>query len=102
MLPPKPRQKAVPRLRSQFRVLRELALEHQLFDTVDGVDVLHAVEHDPTDFFDGFEGAHDADGVALYEDVALREEFDCLWGKKKGGISINDRVKRNEKKILKF
>ena len=78
MVFPEPRQKAIPRLRSEFRVFCELAFDHQLFDTIDGVDVLHAVEYDPADFFDGFEGTHDADGVSLHEDVALGEEFDCL------------------------
>ena len=46
--------------------------------SVDGVDVLHAVENDAADLLQGLVGAHDADGATLHEHIALRQQFDGL------------------------
>lgn len=42
------------------------------------MDVLHAVDDDPAYFFERFVGAHDADRVALYEDITAGEELNSL------------------------
>jgi hypothetical protein len=45
---------------------------------IDGVDVLHTVQDDPSDFFERLVRAHRRDGVSLDENVALSQELDCL------------------------
>ena len=39
--------------------------------SVDGVDVLHAVENDSPNLLQGLIRAHDADSVTLYEHITL-------------------------------
>lgn len=40
--------------------------------------ILHAIENYPTDLFETFIRTHDANGVPLHENIALRQEFDGL------------------------
>lgn len=47
-------------------------------DAVYRVDILHAVDDDPTHFFKRFVRTHDADRIALYEDIAAGEELNSL------------------------
>jgi hypothetical protein len=42
------------------------------------VDILHTVDDDSPHFFERFVRTHDADRIALYEDVATRKELDSL------------------------
>ena len=42
------------------------------------MDVVHAVDDDPSDFFETLEGTHCRDSVSLYQDVAFGEKLNCL------------------------
>jgi hypothetical protein len=42
------------------------------------MNILHTIQYDPPDFFQTLVFAHAGDGVALYEDVAVGQEFDGL------------------------
>lgn len=47
-------------------------------DPVNGMNVLHAINHDPSYFLEILVFAHGRDGVSLDKDVAVRQEFDSL------------------------
>lgn len=51
------------------------------FYPVDGMDVLHAVQYDPTDFLQRLVWPHDTDGIPLYQHVTLRQQFNSLSDK---------------------
>lgn len=72
------RQEAIPVLGREGRVGAEFALDHQLLDVVDGVDVRHAVRDHAADFFEPRVGPHDRDGVALHHDVGARQQLQRL------------------------
>lgn len=78
------RQEAVPALLGELGVLCELALDHELLDVVDGVDVLHAVLDDAAHLLEALVGPHDGDGAALHEDVGLGEQLEGLEGRAVG------------------
>ena len=40
-------------------------------DTVNGVDIFHAVQDYPADLLQALIGTHDTNGASLYQDVAL-------------------------------
>ena len=65
------RQKAIPVLVCELRVLGQLTLYHQLLDIIDRVNIFHGVNYDFTHVFQRFEVAHRSDGVTLDKDVAL-------------------------------
>lgn len=71
-------QEPVPALVDQLRVLGQLALDHELLDMVDGVDVAHAVLDDAAHLLEPLVGPHDGDGVAVHQNVRLREELERL------------------------
>ena len=72
------RQEPVPAFACELRVLGELPTDHELLDTVDGVNVVHAVDDDPSDLFQALERAHGGYRVSLHHDVALGEELNGL------------------------
>jgi hypothetical protein len=47
-------------------------------DPVNRMDVLHAVNHDPSNLLQVLVFAHGGDSVTLDKDVAVRQEFDSL------------------------
>lgn len=49
-------------------------------DPVNGMDVLHAINHNPSNLLQILVFAHGCDSVSLDEDVAVRQEFDSLEG----------------------
>lgn len=71
-------QEAFPVLLGKFGVFGQLALDHELLDVVDGMDVFQTINYDPPDLFEAFERAHSRDCVALYQHVAACQEFDRL------------------------
>lgn len=73
-------QKPIPILIRQLRILGQLALDHQLFDVVYGMDVGHAVLHHPAHLLETFVPTHDADRVPLHEHVRLRQQLQRLQG----------------------
>jgi hypothetical protein len=42
------------------------------------MNILHTIQYDPPNLFQTLVFAHTGDGVALYEDVAVGQEFDGL------------------------
>lgn len=71
-------QEALPGLVSQLGVLGEFTLDHQLFDMVDGMDVLHAVQHNAAHFFQTLVRAHGTHRIALNQHIAPCEKLDGL------------------------
>ena len=71
-------QESVPALVSQLRVFRQFAPDHELLDSVDGVNIVHAVDNDPSDFFQTLVSPHRSDRVSLYQDITLRQELNSL------------------------
>ena len=64
---------------------------------VDGVDVGHTVGDNAADFLESLVGTHRADRIALYEYVALREEFQ---GFKSGAIRPQDSLPTFDEAVL--
>ena len=58
--------------------LGQLPFNHEGLNGVDGMDVLHAVDHNAANCLQTLETAHYGHGIALYEDVAVRKELDSL------------------------
>lgn len=56
-------------------VLCELSLDHERLDSVDRVDIGHAVLHDPAHRLETLPRAHHRHSVALHQDVAVGEEL---------------------------
>lgn len=81
------RQEAIPILGREGGVGAQLALDHEFFDVVDGVDVGHAIRHYAADFFQTRIRPHDRDSVALDEDVGLGQELQGFEG---GAIGTED------------
>lgn len=42
------------------------------------MNILHTIQYDPPHFLQALVFSHAGDGVSLYEDVAVRQEFDGL------------------------
>ena len=59
-------QESVPALVRQLGVFRQFASDHELLDSVDRVDVVHAVDDDPSHFFQTLESPHRSDRVSLH------------------------------------
>ena len=47
-------------------------------DTVNGVDIFHAVQDYPADLLQALIGTHDTNGASLYQDVALGQQLNSL------------------------
>ncbi len=80
-LAPEVGQEAIPALVLELRVLGELALDHELLDVVDGVDVGHAVLDDAPHLLEALVGPHDGHGVAVHENVRLGQQLERLEGR---------------------
>lgn len=68
-------KESVPTFVLQSRVFGQFALDHQFFDVVDGVDVVHAIFDDSSHFFQALVSSHGADRVALHEDIGVGEQL---------------------------
>lgn len=68
----------VPVLFGELWILCQLSSDHEFLDSVDRVDVVHAVDDDASDFLQSFVGPHGGDGIPLNEDVAVCEKLDRL------------------------
>jgi hypothetical protein len=66
------------------------------------MNILHTIQYDPPNLFQTLVFAHAGDGVALYEDVAVRQEFDGLRGfaPRSGLISERRKVKREARRVI--
>mmetsp|Transcript_28049 Transcript_28049/g.64207 ORF Transcript_28049/g.64207 Transcript_28049/m.64207 type:complete len:315 (-) Transcript_28049:156-1100(-) len=74
------RQEPGPVLVRQLGVLGQLPLDHEAFDVVDGMDVVHAVHDHGARRLDAGGGSHDAGGVSLHEHITLRQQLQGLEG----------------------
>ena len=74
------RQESIPVLAGKVWVFGKFFTDHELFDAVDGMDVPHAVGHYSHYCLDVLVVAHAGHGVALHQNVAVREEFEGFEG----------------------
>lgn len=58
------RQKSVPIFFFQLFVLGKFAFDHELFNMINGMDVVHTVEHNTTHFFEALKVTDGSYGVA--------------------------------------
>ena len=70
------RQEAVPVFVGEGGVGPQLALDHQFFDVVDGVDVGHAIGDHAADFLEARVRPHRGHRVPLHHDVSAGEELE--------------------------
>lgn len=72
------RQEPVPIFINQLRILCQFPPDHKLLDPVYRMDIVHAVDDYPADFFQTLEAAHGGDSIALDEDIAVCKQLDGL------------------------
>lgn len=71
----------IPTFILQGWIFGQLSFDHEFFHMVYGMYVVHTVFNHSSHLFQSFVAAHGADSVALYQDVSVGEEFQCLQGR---------------------
>ena len=72
------REETGPVFRGKIGILAELALDHEFFNVVDRVHIVHRVDDDFSDDLEISEMTHGRDSVALDQNVAIRQQLESL------------------------
>jgi len=74
------RQESFPILIGHIGILLQLTLNHEFFNTVDGVSILHAVDYNSLHCLQIFKFTHHRNSVTLHKDVALIKQLQGFEG----------------------
>ena len=73
-------EEPIPVLVLEGRVFHEFPLDHEFFDVVDGVNILHGVDDDPPHDLETLEPPNQTDCPSLHQNVALGQQLQGLQG----------------------